>query len=269
MYSREDIIKQLKDMKAPQDSVVVMHSAYSTVGGFEGGASVFLDTLIEYFTKEGGLFCVPAHTAGNWFLGKEITLDMKSSENDLGILSKIAVERPDGVRSENPMLSVVVFGERTRAEAFVKDDEYVTTLTAPNGCYGKLYQENGYVLLLGVGQEKNTFLHSVGEILELDDRMSNEEVTATVRRSSGEVVVRKLRLYHCEKTVDVSCRFPKYDIAFRYHGAVTDGFIGDAPTQLCSAVKMTDTVKLIFGNSNGEDPLGTEFPIPPKWFRKK
>ncbi len=61
-------------MKAPQDSVVMMHSAFRTVGGFEGGAEAFLDTLIEYFTEKGGLFCVPAHTAGNWFFGKEIHL---------------------------------------------------------------------------------------------------------------------------------------------------------------------------------------------------
>ena len=268
MYSKQDILKQLRAIKAPQDSVVMMHSAFRTIGGFEGGAEAFLDTMIEYFTEKGGLFCVPAHTAGNWFLGKEITLDMLSSENDLGILSKIAIERADGVRSENPILSTVVFGERARTEAFVRDDEFIKTPTAPESCFGKLYQQNGYVLLLGVGHEKNTFLHSVGEILELDDRMSNEEVTATVRRKSGETAIRKLRLYHCEKTIDVSLRFPKYEVAFRYHGGITDGFIGDAPIQLCSAVKMTDTVKLIFENSGGEDPLGSEFPIPPKWFCK-
>lgn len=268
MYTKVDILEQLRDMKAPQDSVVMIHSAFRTVGGFEGGAAAFLDTLIEYFTEAGGLLCVPAHTAGNWFCGKKITLDMTSSENDLGILSKIAIERADGVRSENPFLSTVVFGDRARAEAFVKDDEFIGTLTAPESCFGKLYRQNGYVLLLGVGQERNTFLHCVGEILKLDDRMSNDEVTATVRRSSGEIVTRKLRLYHCEKTIDVSRRFPKYDTAFRYHGAITDGFIGNAPTQLCSAVKMTDTVKLIFENSGGEDPLGTEIPIPSKWFCK-
>ncbi len=193
---------------------------------------------------------------------------MLSSETDLGILAKIAIERADGVRSENPMLSTVVFGDRAKAEAFVKDDQFIKTPTAPESCFGKLYQQNGYVLLLGVGQEKNTFLHSVGEILELDDRMSDENVKATVRRKSGEIVERELRLYHCEKTFDVSLRFPKYEVAFRYHGGITDGFIGDAPIQLCSAVKMTDTVKLIFENSDGQDPLGSEFPISQKWFCK-
>ena len=63
-----------------------------------------------------------------------------------------------------------------------------------------------------------------------------------------------------------SLRFTKFDTAFRYHNCITDGFIGNAPTQLCDAKKMKETVELIYKNSGGEDPLSNELPIPQKWY---
>ncbi len=246
-----------------------MHSSLRSVGDIEGNGEMLLDTLVEYFTKKGGLFCVPTHTAGNLFFGKEITLDFACSKTDLGAFSEIATKRKDGVRSENPVLSMVVFGDKEKVKAFVKDDAFITTPTAPESCYGKLATQNGFVLLVGVGQEKNTFLHCVAETLGLEDRMSSEEKTVRVKYLSGEVIERKIRMYACSKTPDVSLRFPKYEVAFRYHNCIKDGFLGNAPVQLCDAAKMQATVAHIFERSNGVDPLGTEMPIPPVWFLSK
>ena len=60
--------------------------------------------------------------------------------------------------------------------------------------------------------------------------------------------------------------FGKYDTAFRYRGCTVQGQIGNAPTQLCHARGLLDTVKLIFERSGGIDPLASEKPIPPKWY---
>jgi aminoglycoside 3-N-acetyltransferase len=164
---------------------------------------------------------------------------------------------------------MVVFGDRKKAEQFIKDDAFIATPTAPESCYGKLSSQNGYVLLVGVGQERNTYLHCVAEMLNIPDRMDDVEKTANVKRKNGEIVNRTMRLYRCSKSSDVSQRFPKYEVAFRYYKCITDGFIGNAPVQLCNAAKLKDTVELIFRNSNGEDPLATENPIPPKWYCNK
>ena len=61
-------------------------------------------------------------------------------------------------------------------------------------------------------------------------------------------------------------RFPKYETAFRYRGAITDGFLGNAPTQVCDARIMKETVELILKNSNGSDPLADEKAILPKLY---
>lgn len=262
-YTKTDIIGQLTQMNAPTDKVVLMHSSLRAIGPVEGGAQGLLDTLVEYFTWDGGLFCVPTHTWHN--LGKEITLDMASSDNCLGAFSTVALEDGRGIRSESPTHSMVVFGDRAKAEEFIKDELFITTPTAPESCYGK----TDFVLLAGVAQNRNTYLHCVDEMLRIPNRMEEKTSPMTIRRASGELVTRPTALFYTDYIEDISNRFVKYDTAFRYHRCITDGFLGRAPTQLCDARKMKDTIALIWHNSGGIDPLFSENPIPQDWYCTK
>lgn len=263
-YTKEDILRQLAEMNAPLGGIVLMHSSLRSVGTVEGGAKTLLDAMIEYFTGNGGLFCVPAHTWHN--LDKEITLNVKDPDNCLGAFSTVAIEDGRGVRSKNPTHSMVVFGDRARALEFIKDDLNVETPTDPRSCYGKIINEGGHILLVGVAHNKNTILHTVDEMLSLPNRMDNEFVPVSVLTETGEKCDRKIRLFFTDYTDDISYRFPKYETAFRYHGCIVDGFVGNAPTQLCDAALMKKTVELIYRNSKGEDPLKDEEAIPQKWY---
>lgn len=267
VYTRSDIIDQLRAMGAPTDRVVLMHSSLRAIGCIEGGATALLDCLIEYFTRDGGLFCVPTHTWGN--IGKEITLDMTSDDTCLGAFSKIAINDGRGIRSAHPTHSMVVFGDRERAEDFIRDELNVSTATSPDSCYGKLYDMGGKILLVGVAQNRNTYIHTVEEMLSTPNRLRLDPHKTTVKLPSGEIVHREICGHSTDFTNDVSLRYVKFDIPFRYHGCITDGFIGDAPAQLCDAVKIKGTVELIYKNSEGEDVLRTEFPINPKLYCKK
>ncbi len=268
MYTKNDIFTQLEKINAPRDSVVLMHSSLRSVGEVEGGGEGLLDAFIEYFTAEGGLFCVATHTWGNLGTDK-ITLDMTAPESNLGAFATIAALDKRGIRSENPSHSMVVFGDREKAEAFIREDAFVTTPTAPESCYGKLLCENGKVLLVGVAQNKNTYLHCVDEMLGTKDRMSAESTRLTVKRLTGEVVERDITFYDESLYGDVSLRFTKYDTAFRYHRCIVDGFIGDAPTQLCDARGMKETMELIYSRCGDKDPMSDEKPIPPAWYCKR
>lgn len=269
MNTIKHIKDQLKNLHAPQNSVVLMHTSLRSIGEVEGGAMALLDALIEYFTAQGGLFCVPTHTWDNLFKDK-ITLDLSAPESNLGAFSTVAVNDNRGVRSLNPTHSMVVFGDRDKAIDFIKDDEYIDSPTSPDSCYGKLFTMSGYVLLVGVAQDKNTYLHTVAEILNIPNRMTKDKtVEATVRDLNGEISKRRLRFFDCSFSEDISLLFPKYDTAFRYHRAIKDGFIGNAPCQLCDAVKLKDTIELIFQNSGGKDPLEYIEPIPQKWYCNK
>ena len=162
---------------------------------------------------------------------------------------------------------MVVFGEKQKALAFIKGEDRIDTPISPDSCYGKLYTMGGHVLLCGVGQECNTFLHQSEEAVGIKGRMVNEFTPLTVRKKDGSIENRALRLFN-EEQGDVSLRFPKYETAFRYHRAITDGYLGNAPVQLCDARKMQDTVGLIF-KTLGKDPLADERQIPPSLYCNK
>ena len=191
---------------------------------------------------------------------------MNDPRTCLGAFSDIAAADPRGVRSQNPTHSMTVFGDRTRALEFIKDDEQVTSPVAPEGCYGKLYRDGGYVLLVGVAHNKNTYLHCAEEMIGAPNRLTSELYDVAVRLKSGEVIKRKMQFVETDYTDDISLRFPQYETAFRYHGAITDGFIGNAPTPCCDAVIIKKTLEKIWNNCNGADPLFDEEAIPPRLY---
>lgn len=263
-HTKDELLCQLDALHTPAGVPVLMHTSLRTIGPVEGGVEALLDILIEYFTRDGGLLCIPTHTWDN--LGKEITLDMGSDDQCLGAFSGLAIRDGRGIRSENPTHSMVVFGDREKAEDFVRDELWVPTPIAPTSCYGKLYDLGGYVLLAGVAHNRNTFLHTVDEMLNIPNRMEEKPISVAVRRKDGQIIPSQMRLFYTDYTEDISYRFPKYETAFRYHRCITDGFLGNAPVQLCSTRKMKETIELIYKNCGTADPLADEEQIPPQWY---
>jgi aminoglycoside 3-N-acetyltransferase len=264
-YSKDEIKEQLAKMNLPQDKVVLVHSSLRLVGEVEGGAKGLLDAMIEYCTAKGGLLCIPTHTWKNF--DKEITLDVTDPETSLGAFSSVAVLDGRGIRSKNPSHSMVVFGDRERAKEFVKDELSIDSGTHPNSCYGKIYRDGGYILLVGVAHNRNTYLHCVEEIIGMKNRLAPTPLDVVVKTENGEIIKSKIRPHKTDFTSDVSLRFVKYETAFRYYGAIADGFVGNAPTQACDARIMKEVMELIYKNSNGQDPLVDEKSIPPTLYR--
>ena len=259
-FTKQDIINNLEALGDTKGRAVLVHSALRLTG-VDG--HILLDALIEHYTKDGGLLCIPTHTWHN--LGKDVALDISSDDSCLGLISKIAINDPRGIRSKNPTHSMVVFGERKKAIGFIKDDEFVKTPTAPESAYGKLYTEGGYVLLLGVAHDKNTYLHAVDEILGTDNRMEKEYFKVKVKDADGKLTERDFKLFYCSFSGDISHRFTKLETALRYHRAIRDGFVGNAPSQLCDAKIMKEVLELIYKRADS-DPFDRGDPIPPKWY---
>ena len=107
------------------------------------------------------------------------------------------------------------------------------------------------------------------EILKTPDRMSEEPIRLTVKRLDGEVIERYITFYDESRYGDVSLRFTKYELPFRYLRCITDGFLGDAPAQLCDARGMKEAMELIYSRCGDRDPMSDEKPIPPAWYCKR
>ncbi len=206
-----------------------------------------IDGFCEYLSD--GLFIVPTHTWDN--VSKENPYyDVRKTVPCIGVLSKVAAFREDGVRSLHPTHSVAVFGKK--AAEFVSGEENSATPAPLNGCLNRLYEENGKILLIGVGHERNTYLHAVDERLNIPDRLSPEAFEITIRDYDGNL--HKSPPFHTHFTsasdTCVSEYYPNYKEAFEYTGAVTYSRLGNALVYCCDVKKMTDTAREVLMKSD-------------------
>ena len=259
MLVKSDILKCLEEMGVPRNKVVDVHTSLRKIGEIEGGGQTLLDSLIEYCTAEGGLLCVPTHTWGFWEAGDEIVLDLMKPKSNLGVLPNLSLQDKRGIRSNHITHSTTVFGPD--AKAFASSDDNAMKIVDINGCYGELYKRDGYILLIGVGQEKNTFIHYGEELLGIKNRIAKQPVTLKIRYKDGSIGERSIFPFYSEGISDVSEQFGNYEPAFRKHGCIIDGKLGNANVQLCRARKIMEVMKLIYQRSNCAELLADKTPI--------
>ena len=273
MHTKQSLMDDLYRMHAPQNLPVIVHTSLKKIGACEDGAEGVISVLIDYFTKNGGLLIIPTHTWRNLSHPSAYTLDMTPVGQAevracIGVLPSVAAYHPLAHRSHHPTHSVAVFdgtlaGTPGRAEDYIQRDEREDgTSTHPDGCFGSLYALGGKVLLLGVGQQNDTFLHAAEEIVDIPHRLTDEARTLTVRLPDGTVIEKRQRCHHGGN----SDRFPKFEPAFRHYGAIIDGTFGDAKTQLCDARRMTDTLRIIADRSGRRELLADDEPLDPSLY---
>ena len=255
MYTKEQLINDINALGIPKGKIVTVHTSLKAVGEIEGGGETLLEALVDIFAVNGGILAVPTHT---W---DSDVYDRRKAESCIGTLPRLAAAHPKAVRTLHPTHSMAVFGDDVRVTEFVKDEAFADTPANPNGCYGKLLKEEGVVLLIGVGQDKNTFLHSVEEMLDTPDRLTKSKVKKTIIHKDGKREERELFWFDDSEISDVSVYFPKFEPAFRYHGAIADGKVGNANVQICNARKMKEVIELIYNRNNFKELLNNSKPL--------
>ncbi len=257
-----DIHRFLADCDIHPDDKVTMHTSLRAIGPIDGGADGLIDAFCAYLCD--GLFLVPTHTWAN--VNKEHPLyDARSTKPCIGTLPTVAAFRPDGVRSLHPTHSLTAFGKK--AAAYVAGDENAETPAPLGGSLSRLYEERGKILLVGVGLERNTYMHAVEERLDVPDRLNPETFIATITDHEGNVRLSKPYHTHRATVGDVSLYYPNYKAAFEFAGAVTYHRLGGALVYCLDAVSLTDTMRTIYERSAGRDMCLTHTPIPETYYK--
>ena len=259
LLTKEQLVSQLEKFQHIKGKIVTVHTSLKAVGKIEGGGEVLLSALIDFFTQDGGLLCVPTHT---W---DSDVYDRRTTHSCIGVLPQLAAAHPDATRTLHPTHSMAVFGDREKVEHFINNEVIADTPANPRGCYGKLFAEDGYVLLIGVGQDKNTYLHCVEEMLDTPNRLTDYKVEKTIIHKDGSEEKRFLYWFD-DKIPDVSVYFPKFEEPFRYYGCIENGNIGNAKAELCSARKMYEVIERIYKNNCFGELLDNDLPIDKKLY---
>ncbi len=247
MITKEDVFQLLKSCDIKNNDIVTIHCSLKAIGEIENGADGLIDAFCEYLYD--GLFIVPTHT---W---DEVTknnpfYDVKTSLPCIGLLAKVAAFRSDAKRSLHPTHSVAVFGKG--ATEFIKGEQKSASPAPVGGCLSRLYEENGKILLVGVGHERNTYLHAVDERLGIPNRLNPDTFTIIIKDEKGNLLKSPQFHTHYSKGLSCCCSefYPNFKDAFDYLGAVTYSKLGNAKVICCDARKVTDVAKILWKHTD-------------------
>lgn len=210
MTGKEDIKKGLRKLGLKKGDSVIVHSSLSSIGKVEGGAETVIKALQEVLGKEG-LLMMPYPLGG-------------------ATIAKVFSTYPGVIRSFHPTHSVAVWGKD--AEKIVKGHIKSPTACGRNTPYGRLIDRNGYILLLGVDQDRNTTLHTVEEYADLP-YLSEYRVKYIDEKGKERIKILK-------KYPGPHRNFIGIDRILRDTGIMNTGMIGNAVVRLIKAKPMVN-----------------------------
>ena len=241
MTEYKTLLEQIERAGISPSDTVMIHSSLKAIGETEGRAEGLIAAFREYLSD--GLLLIPTHTWRNVHRDAPI-FDVRTTEPCIGALPTVAAFHKDAVRSLHPTHSLAAFGKR--AEKYVENESESHTPTPIHGCWGRLYDEKAKILLAGVGHNRNTYIHSIDERVDIPNRLTAEEIPFTVIDQNGVARSHPSRSHYTPGTPDVSANFVKFTDLLANSGATHISKIGLADTIVCDAVKLTEVLVPIF-----------------------
>ena len=243
MFTKAELMEQMRQMGLESTDTVLIHTSLRAVGPVEDGADGVIDAFCEYL--KDGLFIVPTHTWAT--VNKENPVyDVRTAEPCIGTLPRVAVMRTDGVRTLHPTHSVWAHGKK--AAEFISGEEDAGSPGAPGFCWDRLADVGAKILLIGVGHNRNTFIHSVDERAQLPDRLG-DAYEAVIIDHDGQEMRRMHRPHRCSRTNDVSQFYPNFERPLIALGAQTMGRLGNADVRVVDAAKCREIILRIYSRA--------------------
>ena len=230
-YTKADLKHDLAAMGLTGNETILIHSSMKSIGPVEDGADTVLDAWMEFFAE--GLLLLPTHT---WrFINEENRVfDVRRSPCCVGILPELFRQRPGVVRSLHPTHSMAAHGK---------------------------------VLLLGVTHARNTFIHSVEEVLNVPNRLTDKPLQMTVVDEAGAQHTVYMRRHYNAQQPHISEDFVKLEQAYLDCGAARNTKFGDAKCILCDAEGIFRVTRHVLAPN--PEAFVTEPVIPPERWQGK
>lgn len=170
---KQDILDALAAVGVQKGQNVMVHTSLSSLGFVCGGAQIVIEALLESVGTDGTIM-MPTQSWKNldpstgvhweepeqwWQLirdnwpayHKDIT-----PTNTMGAVAEMFRKWPGSLRSDHPARSVAANGKWAQ---YLTTGHDLSNIFGEGSPVGKLYELDGYVLLIGVGYDKNTSLH--------------------------------------------------------------------------------------------------------------
>jgi aminoglycoside 3-N-acetyltransferase len=139
----------------------------------------------------------------------------------VGAIPEAVRTLPDSVRSTHPKKSVAAVGARA---ADIVGRQSLNFATGPDSPFGRLYDLGGYILLIGVVHDRNTFLH-YAETLTPHPRLR-------VLRFPVDLGGERVWMETTDVDNDKDMHFAAVGREFEEQAGIHEVMVGDAPCRL-------------------------------------
>lgn len=173
LITPKDITTALKEIGVKKGQAIMVHTSLSSLGYVCGGAQSVIEALMGSVSEEGTIM-MPTQSWKNldpstgvywqepekwWPVIREYipAYDKRlTPTNTMGAVAEMFRQWPGTLRSDHPARSVAAWG---RYAQYLTEHHDLSDIFGDSSPIGRLYELDGYVLLVGVGYDKNTSLH--------------------------------------------------------------------------------------------------------------
>lgn len=237
MHKYDTLQHDLKAMGLKGDEIVLVHASVKAIGDVEGRANTVIDALVDYF-QEGALL-IPTHTWAT-ITEEHPIYDPSIEPACVGLLPNLFLRYPGVVRSLHPTHSVGAIGKK--AKAYIQNEDNLSTPTPKEGVYGRLKEEHGIILLIGVGLDRNTTIHAIEERMQVPNRLTEKPIEMTIVTQEGPI---KRHFYkHFNKQFPhLSENYTRIHDYLLTHNVMTAHRFGDALVYKMEASRLSSVIE--------------------------
>lgn len=170
---KKDIITAFRELGVEKGQSIEVHTSLSSLGFVCGGPQVVIEALLESVGEEGTIM-MPTQTWKNldpatgvhWEEPEEWWQTIRDNwpaydknitpTNTMGAVAEMFRKWPGAMRSDHPARSVAAWGKHAE---YLTSNHDISNIFGEGSPLGKLYELDGYVMLIGTGYDKNTSIH--------------------------------------------------------------------------------------------------------------
>ncbi len=171
--TRQSLARDLRKLGLEPGMTVIVHSSLSSLGWVCGGPVAVVQALMDTLT-EAGTLVMPAHSGEysdpakwenppvpeSWW--EEIRATMPAFDpaitptRGMGLIAETFRKFPGVLRSNHPAVSFTAWGKHARQ---ITENHGLSNCLGETSPLARIYDLDGWVLLLGVGYGNNTSFH--------------------------------------------------------------------------------------------------------------
>ncbi|KAB2488380.1 aminoglycoside N(3)-acetyltransferase [Priestia endophytica] len=251
--TKKSIKEQLQDLGLKPGMKVLVHSSLSSLGWVNGGAVTVIEALMEVITEQGTIV-MPSQSVDlsnpskwenppvpeSWWSTIKDTMPAYhpsyTPTTGMGKIVEVFRTYPNVIRSNHPSCSFVTWGKDKELILEKSDFDFPFGEGSP---LDKLYQQDSYVLLLGVGFDSNTCFH----LAEYRIPYRKEIIEGAPIMKDNERIWKEYRTLEYREEL-----FEEMGEDYEQTGKITVGKVGSATSKLFSLQSAVNFAELWLSN---------------------